>query len=81
MGKDSTHMNPETKRKKKFAIAVATAHLFFWFWVLSWIDKKVAMGSPIAISAMIALMLAAWIQYRTVLALRHLNNEASGVRQ
>jgi hypothetical protein len=74
-------MNPERMRKKKFAIACATAHLFFWFWAVDGISKQAAPGSPVVTATMIMLMIAAWIQYRTVLALRRLQKEkASGVR-
>jgi hypothetical protein len=71
-------MNPETIRQKKFAIAGATAHLFFWFWMLAWMGKKTAPGSPVVVGAMIGLMIAAWLQYRTVLALRRLKQEDVG---
>jgi hypothetical protein len=74
-------MNRQAQRKAKIVVAAATAHLLFWFWALSWIAKKAASGSPVVIGAMIALMLAAWIQYRTALALRRLNRkEASDAR-
>jgi hypothetical protein len=40
--------------------------------------KKTAPGSPVVVGAMIGLMIAAWLQYRTVLALRRLKQEDVG---
>jgi hypothetical protein len=62
-------VNMETQRKKR-AIAIATAHLFFWFFVLGLLARKAPEAHQVFIAAGIALFVAAWIQYRAVLAYR-----------
>jgi hypothetical protein len=77
-GQTFTRMNANASmRKNQIVVAVATAHLFLWFLVLSWLGEKAFLDSPRVIAAMIALMVAAWIQYRAVLSLRRRKKEPS----
>ena len=57
-------------RRKKLMVAVATAHLLTWFWLLNWASERADEGSAIVPAIGIGVMLAAWLQYRTVISLR-----------
>jgi hypothetical protein len=62
-------MNPESTTKK-LTMLLTTANLFFWGWALTALDKREVGFSSAQIFAGIALMLAMWIQYRSVLEVR-----------
>jgi hypothetical protein len=62
-------MNSE-KLGKKFTIGLTTTNLFFWAWAMTVLDNKKVPTSTPQIIAGVALMLAMWIQYRSVLDLR-----------
>ena len=69
-------MNAE-KLRMKFTIGLTTTNMFFWAWALTALDKQAVPTSTPQIVASVALMLAMWIQYRSVLELRkHEKKEA-----
>jgi hypothetical protein len=64
-------MHTAILRKKKRAVALATLHALFWLWLLYVLDKKFPEHhSPIFLVGGIGFMVALWIGYRSVLALR-----------
>jgi hypothetical protein len=70
LGDEGTSLMNATVQRKKRAVVIATAHLLFWFFVLSVLDKKGVAARQSFIVAGIALLIAAWIQYRAVRAYR-----------
>ena len=65
-------------QRKKARFTLATVHLIFWFVVLSVLEKPALADRLNQIAVMIALMIAAWIQYRALLALRRVGKKAPG---
>ena len=70
-------MNDDAQ-KKKAVFRLATVHLIFWFVVLSAVEKRAPADRSFQIAVMVALVIAAWIQYRSLLALRRALKKVPG---
>ncbi|MEY2882094.1 MAG: hypothetical protein RLZZ15_4474 [Verrucomicrobiota bacterium] len=74
-------MNSTKSPNKKLTIGLTTVNLFMWVWAVERISGKEATAPSTPMVAGIGLMLAAWIQYRAVLASRSQQGHSADLPQ